>query len=173
MKLTPRTIIALACLIVQFIVFLFVLVATPVDAFRVKRNSFTADCFSMWGRKRCGNHRVIRGLSNKGFGCSGVRSLMDAAAAFAIISIIVTLAALALAILNFIGVFRIANIVALVVAACAFVTILISWACMAGAKTRTCNGLAPMKAYNFAGAFGLMVTAWCLELCVGIMLFFA
>lgn len=132
----------------------------------------------MWGVKRCGNFRVTKGVAYKGFGCVGRRDIMSAAAAFSIFSIFLTLIGVILAILNLIGLFKTANIVNVIFAAVAFCSVLVTWACIAGARDRRCKTDAgieygSLNGYRLGPTFGLFVTADILLIAVIVMLFFA
>lgn len=153
----------------HFLTFLFVLVATPLDVFQARNDAITGECASMFGWKRCGSHAVTRS-----FVC-GIKGTMEAAAAFAIISIFVTLTTFLLYTLTIINVFK-KPLVLLALDAAACLTILISWACVAGAYNEgTCLGLPENSVYysfRYGGAFGLMVTAWVLQMIALVGLFF-
>lgn len=158
--------------ILHGIIFLFVLVATPVDVFKGKSGSHLNEenfCASMFGWKRCGSHPVTTG-----FHC-GIKNNMGGAAAFAIISIFVTLATLILYILTIFDIFK-RPLILLLMDAIACLTILISWGCVAGAYNQgKCEGLprnSVRSNYNLAGSFGLMVTSWVLQVVAIIGIFF-
>lgn len=174
-------IIAIVCLIVEAIIFLFCVVGTPVDAFRAKSKVKPRQCYSMWGKKTCGAHKNNPDkLPHKGFPSSKIRSIMNAAAAFSIISIFFTLVAMILAILlvckcmpSFIaGIFSII----------AFISTLIVWACQAGVYykkydyTIASGAIEKRKIkddYHYYASFGLFVTAWCLQTIEMVLVFFA
>ncbi|KPI82414.1 G-amastin [Leptomonas seymouri] len=135
----------------------------------------------MWGYKRCGAYRANpNGLPYKGFPSSGIHDTMNAAAAFSIISIFMTLVATISTILL---VFKcISKMIPGVLSIVAFLTTLIVWACQAGVYHRnydvvTAGGVrlqADIRSgFNYAGSFGLFVTAWCLQTIVMVLVFFA
>jgi hypothetical protein len=170
--------IAIICLILEAIIFLFCVIGTPVDVFRAKTkiSGSRRRCYSMWGIKDCGAHKVHPdNLPNKGFPSSSIRSTMNAAAAFAIISIFVTLVSMILTILLVCKcVFR---VIPGVVSIIAFITTLIVWACQAGAYYKK-YGVTILEDkiknhFHYAGSFGLFVTAWCLQTIEMVLVFFA
>lgn len=150
--------------ILHGIIFLFMLIATPVDVFKAKGSAQVQDshrCASIFGWKPCGSHGV-----SEGFHC-GIKSHMGGAAAFAIISIFATLATFILYILALVEVFKRALVLLIMDLVC-FFTILICWACVAGAYNSVkCYGL-PFDyvhfSYSYAGSFGLSVTSWVLQI---------
>ncbi|KPA85829.1 g-amastin [Leptomonas pyrrhocoris] len=150
----------LALAITHFLIVLFVVVATPVDVFKARKNARASGCASMFGWKECGAHRV-----SSAFKC-GIKSNMGGAAAFAIISIFVTVAAFILLLLSTLNAFK-RPLVVLILDGVACLTMLISWACVAGAYNQgTCLSLpygSVSYSYSYAGSFGLMVTAWVFE----------
>lgn len=167
-----KLILSIICVILQFLVFLFVLIATPLDAFRGQRSGNQNLCYSMWGRKFCGANSLNPWkFPYKGFPCAAIRDLMSTAGAFAIFSILITLIVFVLMVLNIARIVRIANMITFIIAIIAVVTTLISWACMAGANGRKCDGSRGLADYEFAGAFGLMVTAWILQMIVCVLVF--
>lgn len=145
----------------HFLIFLFVLIATPVDTFKARKNAINvAKCASMFGWKPCGAHGTTGG-----FKC-GIKSNMNGAAAFAIISILVTLVSFILYILSMLDIFK-KYFMLLILDGVAWLTTLISWACVAqvynAGKCATLPYSSRVKDhYQYAGSFGLMVTAWVL-----------
>ncbi|EPY38974.1 amastin-like surface protein-like protein [Angomonas deanei] len=87
---------------------------------------------------------------------------MNAGAAFAIISIFVTLVALIFGIFMIVKI-KCAVFIPLVLVAVSLVTILIAWACPASMKTSSICGW-KWDYMHYGAGFGLMVTAWVLEL---------
>lgn len=165
MGLIPPAIGAMVFTVVQFIIFLFVVVATPISMF----DSGFRSCFTLWGFKPdCHKtHYVARGIS--AFGCGQRRNNMNGGAAFAIVSIVMTLITLIFGILIIVNV-KCVRMIPLVLCVLSCITILISWACVAGVYSISmCNGSGSFlpgafKRYIVYGAgFGLMVTAWVLQ----------
>lgn len=159
----------LVLVVLHFLVFLFVLIATPLDVFKARQNSQFHDCASMFGWKPCGARSVV-----DGFHC-GISGNMNGAAAFAIISIFVTMASFVLLMLSTFDVFK-KSLIVLIVDGVGCLTILVSWGCVAGAyNLGTCVALPYSNiSYNYAygPSFGLMVTAWVLEILAIVGLFF-
>jgi hypothetical protein len=155
--------------VVHFLIFFFVVIATPIDVFKARKGASVSDCASLFGWKKCGAHSVA-----SGFKC-GIKSNMGGAAAFAIISIFVTLAGAILLLLSTLNIFK-RPLVVLVVDGVACLTMLISWGCVAGTYNQgTCVTLPYASVsynYSYAGSFGLMVTAWVFEVLVIIGMFF-
>nr|ACS87843.1 g-amastin [Angomonas deanei] len=173
--------IAIVCLVLEAIIFLFVLIGTPIDVFKTKSKAPPRTCYSMWGVKQCGAHKANpAGAIYKGFPSKAILNNMNGAAAFAIISIFVTLVSLVLTVLLVCK--CIPKIIPAVVSILAFFTILIVWACQAGSYNKGTDygsifGIVitiKIKQYcNYAGSFGLFVTAWCLQAIEMILVFFA
>ncbi|KAK7196205.1 Amastin surface glycoprotein [Novymonas esmeraldas] len=167
--------LAIACLVLEAIVFILTVVGTPIDVFR-SRGPASASvhvCYSMWGVKECGNHKTNPiNAPYKGFPSSGIEKTMNAASAFAIISIFLTLVALVLTVLLvFKCIFR---VIPGIFSVLAFVTLLVCWACMAGAYNKNYGaGLRIKTGYTYVGGFGLIVTAWCVQTVEMILVFFA
>ncbi|CAD2219866.1 amastin-like surface protein-like protein [Angomonas deanei] len=166
--------------ILQAIVFIFVLVATPIDMFKPKNNNFwitipgwspagRGSCYTMWGYKTDCSSTKYTSKGTAAFGCGRRRNNMNGAAAFAIISIFLTLVALVFGILLICK--CLGAIVPLILSIIAMVTILISWACVAGVYTQGFCGGNPYKTnMKYGAGFGLLVTAWCLEVILVIFL---
>lgn len=159
----------IALTITHFLIFLFVLIATPIDVFKARKNANFSGCASLFGWKKCGAHGVA-----SGFKC-GIKSNMGGAAAFAIISIFVTLAGFILLLLSTFDIFK-RPLIVLVVDGVACLTMLISWGCVAGVYNQgTCVTLpygSVSYSYSYAGSFGLMVTAWVFEVLAIVGMFF-
>lgn len=121
----------------------------------------------MFGWKRCGAH----GVSER-FHC-GIASNMGGAAAFAIISILVTLFSFIVLMLILFHVWK-APLVLLASDAVGLLTILISWGCVAGAYNQgSCGDRGRIKHhFSYAGSFGLMVTSWVFQIIAVVSLFF-
>jgi hypothetical protein len=165
MGLLPPFIGAIIFCVLQFIVFLFVLVSTPIDQLKYKS---TSGCWTFFGYKsRCSNTK-LSATGTAAFGCAHRRDNMNGGAAFAIISIFTTLAAFIFGLLMLLHI-ACAVLIPLLLTCLSVVTILISWACIAGVYTeRMCgDSLIATKMSDFmdyGAGFGLMVTAWCLQI---------
>ncbi|KAK7196204.1 Amastin surface glycoprotein [Novymonas esmeraldas] len=174
-SLVGNVFLAIACLVLEAIVFILTVVGTPIDVFRSRAPAFAGvrACYSMWGSKRCGNYRANSPKSTfKGFPSSGIEKTMNAASAFAIISIFLTLVAMVLTVLLVCKcIFR---VIPGIFSVLAFVTLLVCWACMAGAYNKSYGpGLRIKRGYSYTGGFGLIVAAWCLQTVEMILVFFA
>ncbi|KAK7199375.1 amastin-like surface protein-like protein [Novymonas esmeraldas] len=159
MGLIPPFIGAVVFTVLQFIVFLFVIVATPVAQFDPKSGS---GCWTLFGFKNsCGSPGLDR-TGTAAFGCVQRRNNMNGGAAFAIISIFTTLVALVFGVLMLLRI-SCAVFLPLLFTCLSVITILISWACVAGAYSiKMCN-VYFYNGVNYGAGFGLMVTAWCLQ----------
>lgn len=159
----------LALTVTHFLIFFFVVIATPVDVFKARSGASVSGCASLFGWKKCGAHGV-----SSGFKC-GIKSNMGGAAAFAIISIFVTLAGFVLLLLSTLDIFK-RPLIVLIVDGVACLTMLISWGCVAGAYNQGNCATLPYNSvsysYSYAGSFGLMVTAWVLEVLAIVGMFF-
>lgn len=166
MGLLPPFIGAIIFCVVQFIVFLFVLVGTPTAQLTSKS---TQACWTLFGAKsRCSNSkRSATGV--EAFGCAHRRNNMNGGAAFAIISIFTTLAALVFGVLMLLRI-PCAVLIPLILTCLSVLTILICWACVAGVHTTNMcsNSVANIflnpRSASYGAGFGLMVTAWCLQI---------
>lgn len=168
MSLIPGFLGSVVFAIVQFLVFLFVLISTPLEHFVAKGNwGNGSGCFTMFGyQNSCRGSYTSKGT--EAWGCVKRRDNMNAAGAFAIISIITTLAALVFGILMVIRI-PCAVLFPVVLVLVSVLTILISWGCVAAVYGQNmCKGNAAVGAAfkfftSYGPGFGLMVTAWCFE----------
>ncbi|KPA79186.1 amastin-like surface protein-like protein [Leptomonas pyrrhocoris] len=166
MGLLPPFVGAVIFCALQFTVFLFVLVSTPIDQLKFKGSDA---CWTFFGAKiKCSNaKRSATGI--EAFGCAHRRNNMNGGAAFAIFSICTTLAALVFGILMLLRI-PCAVLIPLILTCLSVLTILISWACVAGVysermcSTSTSNGVKASAFMDYGAGFGLMVTAWCLQI---------
>ncbi|CAD2221872.1 Amastin surface glycoprotein, putative [Angomonas deanei] len=90
--------VAFVCFLIQLLVLVFIVVATPLDAFKGRqlltvtyKDGSTEEnanlCLSIWGKHRCGERKVLSNVSYKGFQCHIVEQFMTASFASAIIAI--------------------------------------------------------------------------------------
>lgn len=166
--------IAIICLIIEAVIFLFTIVGTPIDAFRGKVTYMGyRSCYSMWGAKRCGAHKVPSGQVNKGFPCKKTRDTMNAAAAFSIFSLFMTLVTMVMCILLVCK--CLTKLVPAILGIVCVITLLIVWACQAGAFHQRCTSMSAKisESMNYAGSFGLFITAWCLQIVNVVLMFLA
>ncbi|CAM42334.1 amastin-like surface protein-like protein [Leishmania braziliensis MHOM/BR/75/M2904] len=162
MGLLPPFVGALLFSAIQFLVLLFVVIATPISQI----DSMTSKmCYTLWGSKSDCSKVGYTGRGKMAFGGCGQRvNNMNGGAAFAIISILTTLVALFFGIMMLIRV-SCPVILPLFFTSVSVVTILISWACVAGAFTiKMCGDRWSNFAMKYGPGFGLMVTAWCLQI---------
>lgn len=145
--------------VLQFIVFLFVFIATPISQLD---SISSAGCYTLFGYKAdcSSSHYNARGTS--AFGCVARRDSMNSGAAFAIISIFVTLGALIFGLLMLLRI-PCAVCIPMILTAISTITITISWACVAGVHERVICGWRWGYTTHYGPGFGLMVTAFCLE----------
>lgn len=147
----------LVCLILQAVVFILAVVATPLDVLKSREEfSYIPDsryraCYSMWGYKRCGAHRNLDAFSvanfhttestgvtipAAGYVCTTYRNILRAASAFSIIGIFFSLLTLVLVVLCMCRLIK--GFIPAIFAILSFVFLLICWACIAGAFYKTC-----------------------------------
>ncbi|ORC86593.1 amastin-like surface protein-like protein [Trypanosoma theileri] len=158
-------------LVVEAIVFLFVLIATPLEMFRLDVLGGDS-CITLWGARKCSSTKY----SSRSFQCDRQRNTMRAGAAFAIISIFFTLVCVFMIFLK--DTIKIGSFVAKVCAIVSVCTILIAWATAAGVyHQKMCKILLfELPSYKNDGwklgaGFGLMVTAWCLQVINAVLCF--
>ncbi|CAG9574596.1 amastin-like surface protein-like protein [Leishmania major strain Friedlin] len=165
---TLRTFIGVTiAAVLQLAVFLFVIVATPISQFDVKNGS---GCYTFIGYKTECSLSAVSATGTAAFGCKQRRDSMGSGAAFAIISILTTLAALVFIALMLLRI-PCAVFPPLLFTCLSVFTILISWACVASVYSiRMCND--PFYRFvHYGPGFGLMVTAWCLQVINVVVLF--
>ncbi|ORC88731.1 amastin-like surface protein-like protein [Trypanosoma theileri] len=146
--------------IFQTIAFILIVVATPPDVFRSWDSNV---CYSLFGEKKsCG--RYGGSVKSSSWGCERRESTMNAAAAFAIISIAFSLIA---TIMAFLAYFRLCfvRLGLFIMTLLTAITLLISWACIADVYHKPmCGSSAGLKStYSYGPAFGLIVFTWVLE----------
>ncbi|CAD2221952.1 amastin-like surface protein [Angomonas deanei] len=169
--------------VLEFIVLVLIVVATPLDVFRVTKEIEASIglklCYSMWGIKQCGPHKVFRNkpLPHHGFICKEVDRLMTCAAAFAIISIFFVLLTFIFALVAGCG--SMSGIVPGIFAILSAAFLCICFACQAGTRNKHCNtdmdGLvvvyAAVKDYaKYGAAFGLSVAAFGLQVIAALLI---
>ncbi|CAG9574597.1 amastin-like surface protein-like protein [Leishmania major strain Friedlin] len=162
MGLLPPFVGALLFTVIQFLVLLFVVISVPISQIDSKRSRA---CYTFWGMKSdCRKvHYTAKGKSAFG-NCRQRLNNMSSGAAFAIISIFTTLVALVFGILMLIRI-SCAVVFPLIFTCISIFTILVSWACVAGAYTiKMCGVKWCSFAFEYGPGFGLMVTAWFLQI---------
>ncbi|CBZ27455.1 amastin-like surface protein-like protein [Leishmania mexicana MHOM/GT/2001/U1103] len=162
MGLLPPFIGALLFTAIQFLVLLFVVIATPIAQIESTINEL---CFTFWGSKSVCSRLHYSAKGKGAFGnCRQRLNNMNGGAAFAIISIFTTLVALIFGVLM---IFRLtcAVILPLIFTCISIFTIFISWACVAGAYTiKMCGVKWSNLALVYGPGFKLMIAAWCLQI---------
>ncbi|KPA82130.1 amastin-like protein [Leptomonas pyrrhocoris] len=161
--------------ILQFIAFLFLLVGTPIDMFRAKNEDTIGNkpCLTMWGTKeKCYSTKYDIRPDDLFVLCKERRDRFRAAEAFAIIHIVVYLVA---CILGFVQLcccscLRWACLALNILG----ITSCISWAIMADLYLRNSSASLTWSgspncykfnlAFKYGAGFGLLVTAWCLNI---------
>ncbi|CBZ24104.1 putative amastin-like protein [Leishmania mexicana MHOM/GT/2001/U1103] len=153
--------------LLQFLAFLFVLVATPIDMFRPKGTSRFAStqCLTLWGEKmECFNTVYTRSSDELWANCTDRRIVFRASEALAVISIFVYALAF---ILGFIMLFCCFCLrwVCLTLNIIGSVTLSVVWVLMVVVYyTDDVNGCQRlMKWFQFGLGFILLVSAWCLD----------
>lgn len=162
---TPSLIGAFIFTALQAIVFLFVVIATPIAMFR---GYWGPGCYTLWGAKAdCGSTKYIaRGID--AFGCGQRRNNMNGGAAFAIVSIVTTLVALICGV-SILCKSPCSTLITIIFTALSVATILIAWACVAGVYNNIMCGRNGVPGTRFGyylrygAGFDLLVTAWCVE----------
>jgi hypothetical protein len=157
--------------ILQFVAFLFILVGTPIDMFRVKGEKVIGNkgCVTMWGyKKKCYSTTYDLKVGKIFELCKGRKDRFRAAEAFAIINIIIYGVA---CVLGFVMLCccHCLRWVCLVLNIFGFTSV-VSWAIMAdayGSKSGDlgagyCGKLKTL--YKYGAGFALLVTAWCLDI---------
>ncbi|CBZ30237.1 putative amastin-like surface protein [Leishmania mexicana MHOM/GT/2001/U1103] len=152
--------------VLQFIAFVFVLVATPIDMFRGRNGLFLNFCLTLWGIKwGCSNTSYHLTSEEVWVNCSERRNRFRAAEGLAVISIVLYGAAFVLgAILLFsCPLFR---WVCLVLNILGMLTVGIVWVAMVLTYYVDEHENCPeMKLFfNYGAGFALFVIAWCLDI---------
>nr|CAJ2466032.1 unnamed protein product [Leishmania braziliensis] len=161
------TIPLLVYVVVQFIAFLLVLVATPLDMFRFKpQNPNFTGCLTLWGfTNSCGSVVYDSTLFEVWEGCPHHLSGFHAAEAFAIISILVYGAAFVLGVLMLFCRF-ILRWVCLGLNIVGAITVCIVWAIIVviffNGEGEDCPDLQSIS--NYGAGFGLFLAAWVLDI---------
>ncbi|CAJ1013910.1 Amastin surface glycoprotein, putative [Leishmania lindenbergi] len=162
------TIGLLIYVVVQFVAFLFVLVATPIDMFRIRpRFTFAPNqCLTLWGIKNNCSTTVYDIRSDSRWAtCTPRRDRFRVAQAFAVISIFVYGAAFVLGVIMLFCC-RWFRWVCLALNSVGAVTVCIVWACMAVSYNRDegtgCQELRIV--YSYGAGFVLLLLAWVLDI---------
>ncbi|AIN97602.1 amastin-like surface protein, putative [Leishmania panamensis] len=152
--------------VVQFVAFIFVLVATPIGIFRVTKNHTIAHgVISLWGAKvDTGNSTLFDPISDFWSECPGHLLRFRLAEAFAIISIFVYGAAFVLGVIMlFCG--SILRWICLGLNIVGAITVCIVWATMVRSyfndDGKECPALQSVTVYG--AGFALFVAAWVLD----------
>ncbi|PBJ70058.1 amastin [Trypanosoma cruzi cruzi] len=152
---------------VGFLAFLFVLVGTPIDQFRVRGKKATGNtpCITLWGIKEdCHNTKYELTIGEVFRACPSVLRLFRMAEAFSIISILLLLAATALGVAAhfYLKTLKIFATLLLVVS---IVTVGLVWIPMAYFYNRGVDNCfeGPLKKIlKYGGGFVIIVIGWCL-----------
>ncbi|KAG5500772.1 hypothetical protein JIQ42_04797 [Leishmania sp. Namibia] len=148
--------------VLQFVVLLLVAVATPISQIE---STTTRVCFTLWGVKLDCRKMHYAAKGKNAFGnCSQRRNNMSGGSIFAVISIFTTFLALVFGLLMLLRV-SCAVLLPLIFTSVSVLTILISWACVAGAFTiKMCGVRWSDTALEYGAGFGLMIAAMCLQI---------
>nr|CAJ2471602.1 unnamed protein product [Leishmania braziliensis] len=163
------SVLILIYVVVQFVAFMFVLVATPIDMFRIRSRDTQVlpdRCYTLWGLKTNCDSFSYRFLSDDLWeSCPPRRDRFRVAQAFAVMSIFVYLAAVVLGVIMLFCC-RWLRWVCLALNSVGAVTLWIVWACMAVSYHKN-EGLncEPIKEfYTYGAGFVLLVLAWLLDI---------
>ncbi|GET88967.1 amastin-like surface protein-like protein [Leishmania tarentolae] len=156
--------------IIQLCVLLSVIISTPISQIDSKASKL---CYTFWGMKSDCSKTTYSLKGKLAFGnCAQRRDSMNGGAAFAIISIFTTLVALLFGLLMVIR-NPCAVFFPLLFTCISVFTILISWACVAGAlNIKMCGIKWSLFALEYGAGFGLMVVAFCLQIINVLLLMF-
>ncbi|CAJ1005143.1 putative Amastin surface glycoprotein [Leishmania naiffi] len=154
--------------VVQFVAFLLVLVATPIDMFRIRGDTkvIPGQCTTLWGSKlNCGSTGYTMNSDMQWASCPARRDRFRAAQAFTVISIFVYGAAFVLGVIMLLC-NRSFRWVCLTLNAVGAVTVFIVWVAMAVTYNRvevtTCLDLRNADIYG--AGFVLLLLAWVLDI---------
>ncbi|XQJ30338.1 amastin-like surface protein, putative [Leishmania guyanensis] len=154
--------------VVQFVAFLLVLVATPINMFWYRDDGFTLfpnRCIFLWGYKRdCRNTNYTASSDSLWARCPVRRNRFRAAQALAVISIVVYGAAFVLGVIMLFCC-RWVRWVCLVLNSVGVVTLCIVWAFMAVTyNSNEGTVCTPLNAlYTYGAGFVLFLLAWVLD----------
>ncbi|KEG10156.1 amastin-like surface protein-like protein [Trypanosoma grayi] len=153
-------------LILQAIVFLAVLIATPLDIYR---SLFSDACYTMWGYKPdCGSETIRTRWS-----CKQRRDTISTAAAFAIISIFLALINSALAALSLFCKMRLSNMILFLLSMLIVLTLMVCWACIANVYNEPMCDKKRNKAigdsYGYGVGFGLLLASWFVQILASVV----
>ncbi|XQJ30330.1 amastin-like surface protein, putative [Leishmania guyanensis] len=155
--------------VVQFVAFLLVLVATPIDIFWFGDDGFTASpnrCYTLWGYKqKCSNTYYSLTLDELYPLCPARRNRFRAAQAFAVISIFVYGAAFVLGVIMLLC-HRRFRWVCLALNSVGVVTLCIVWASMAMTYNRDEGRGCPAEKdyFSYGTGFYFFLLAWLLDI---------
>lgn len=153
--------------ILQFVAFVFVLVGTPIDMFRSKKENVLGNtpCLTLWGMKtKCYSTKYDSKLSDTFGTCTDRINRFRAAEAFAILSIIV---------------FGVACLIGFIMLCCCsclrwlclvlnilgIATACITWALMVDAYYTSRNTCPKLNiTYKYGAGLALFVVGWCLDI---------
>ncbi|CAD2222965.1 Amastin surface glycoprotein, putative [Angomonas deanei] len=208
--------LSIICFILEIIIFIFVVLSVPLDVLRIQKAynvctfselllkhnvvlDLTSECprvcYSVWGVKQCGGHKVNPyDMDQKGFPGKPVLQMANAAAAFEIVSIAVTLLSVIFSLLMICK--CMSATVVLVVDIIAIITIIIAIGCLLGIYYKDIREVIaalvgedalPLvqdavpklfegektkikQIFNIYAAGGLLVCGWCLQVIVFILM---
>ncbi|ORC88729.1 amastin-like surface protein-like protein [Trypanosoma theileri] len=145
--------------VLQGIVFSLILIATPLDVFR---SWGMGSCYGLFGQKQCG---VFGGaVLSTSWGCARRQTLMDVAAAFAIISILSSFSAAIMSVMSY---FRMVllRLSLFIIHLFICITLLITWACIASVyhEAMCWAGSGLGATHHYGPAFVMTVCAWVVQ----------
>nr|CAJ2465525.1 unnamed protein product [Leishmania braziliensis] len=153
--------------VLQFIAFLLVLVATPLEMFRITDNlSIVSGYYSLWGSgQRVGNLSFFSSSATLWADCPGRLMLFRLAQALAVLSIFVFVAAATLGVVMLFCC-PLLRWICVMLNILGAVTVCVVWAAMVLTyftnEGRTCPAL--MTLTKFSVGFAILVAAWVLDL---------
>ncbi|XQJ30367.1 amastin-like surface protein, putative [Leishmania guyanensis] len=153
---------------VQFVAFFCVLVATPIDMFRIRNRTgdLPMECLTLWGLKLdCISTRYVLPSDKWWFNCTSRRDRFRAAQGFAVISVFVYGAAFVLGVIMLFC-YRWLRWVCLALNCVGAVTVCIVWASMAVTYNRDEGPRCPAwrTRDTYGAGFVFFLLAWLLDL---------
>ncbi|CAJ1007779.1 putative Amastin surface glycoprotein [Leishmania naiffi] len=154
----------LVYVVLQFIAFMLVLVATPIDMFRSNNGQGGVQCVTLWGSKaNCNGITNDRTISSLFVMCPRRLRLLRAAEAFAIVSIFIYGAAFMLGVVVLLCSSNL-RLVCLVLNIVGAVTVCFVWAVIAVTYLTEDGGCSALRTLlQYGAGFALLIIAWLLD----------
>eukprot|EP00796_Vickermania_ingenoplastis_P006094 gene6093-biopygen3901 len=160
--------------VVELIAMALTVMGTPIQQYNLRGNwRGKKPCYTLWGYKSdCGSIAYdAQGVA--AWECAKRTHYMNAAAAFAVISIVTAVATVVLGLLMVCNRFRYIKVLALCCITVS-VALLICWACLATVyNSKMCagatfSGTSFSESTKYAAGFAVLVAAWCVQILNGI-----